>query len=153
VTAAMLATAAVLPAVAGAFPPATPGVQQTRVRLERLTVASAGTLAGYSRERFGEDWSTTTNGCDVRERVLIRDGREVMPGPSCKITRRRWRRVYDGQILTAGRSVDIDHVIPLAEAWRSGASAWTAERRERFANDTERRRSPVVPAKVGPPYR
>ena len=135
ITVAVLAIAAVLPAVAGAFPPAPSGVQQTRVRLERLTVAPAGTLAGYSRERFGGDWATTTNGCDVRERVLIRDGRDVQPGPGCKITTGRWRSVYDGAILTAGRSVDIDHVVPLAEAWRSGADTWNAERRERFAND------------------
>lgn len=124
-----------LPAVAGAFPPPPSGAQQTRVRLERLMVAPAGTLAGYSRERFGSDWSTTTNGCDVRERVLIRDGRDVLPGTGCKITTGRWRSVYDGAILTAGRSVDIDHVVPLAEAWRSGADTWNAERRERFAND------------------
>lgn len=76
----VVAAAAVLPAVAGAFPPAPSGVQQTRVRLERLTVAPAGTLAGYSRQQFGGDWATTSNGCDVRERVLIRDGRDVRTG-------------------------------------------------------------------------
>ena len=75
---AALASAAAPPAVAVAFPPAPPDVQQTRVRLERLTVAPAGTLAGYNRERFGGDWASTNNGCDVRERVLIRDGRDVL---------------------------------------------------------------------------
>ena len=59
VTVALLAVAAVLPAVAGAFPPPPSGAQQTRVRLERLMVAPAGTLAGYSRERFGGDWAST----------------------------------------------------------------------------------------------
>jgi hypothetical protein len=36
-----------------------------------------------------------------------------------------------------GEAVDarIDHVVPLAEAWRSGAAAWNADQRERFAND------------------
>jgi hypothetical protein len=33
--------------------------------------------------------------------------------------------------------VDIDHVVPLAEAWRSGAGAWTASVRQAFANDLD----------------
>ena len=121
-----LAVAAVLPTAASAFPPAPPDADQTGVRLARLTVEPAGTLAGYSRERFGGDWATTANGCDVRERVLIRDGRGIRPGPGCTITTGRWRSVYDGKILTTGRSVDIDHIVPLAESWRSGANTWTA---------------------------
>lgn len=130
-----LAVAAVLPTAASAFPPAPPDADQTRVRLARLTVEPAGTLAGYSREHFGGDWATTANGCDVRERVLIRDGRGIRPGPGCTITTGRWRSAYDGKILTMGRSVDIDHIVPLAEAWRSGANTWTAQRREQFGND------------------
>lgn len=33
------------------------------------------------------------------------------------------------------QAVQIDHVVPLAEAWVSGASAWSPDRLERFAND------------------
>jgi hypothetical protein len=131
----LVAAVACIPAAASGFPPAPPNASHTQTRLDRLTIALAGTLAGYSRDRFGGGWSTTTNGCDVRERVLLRDGRGIQPGVGCKITTGRWRSVYDGNVLTMARSVDIDHVVPLAEAWRSGADAWAAERRERFAND------------------
>ncbi|WP_241977831.1 cell wall-binding repeat-containing protein [Cryobacterium sp. TMS1-13-1] len=31
--------------------------------------------------------------------------------------------------------VDIDHMVPLSEAWKSGAYAWTAEQRRAYAND------------------
>lgn len=31
--------------------------------------------------------------------------------------------------------MDIDHVVPLANAWRSGASKWTTAQRRAFAND------------------
>ncbi len=61
--------AAFFPAPAGGLPPMPPGVQSTETALERLTVASAGSLTGYSREEFGGGWATTSNGCDVRERV------------------------------------------------------------------------------------
>jgi hypothetical protein len=31
--------------------------------------------------------------------------------------------------------VQIDHIVPLAYAWRMGAAAWSPERRRQFAND------------------
>jgi hypothetical protein len=41
--------------------------------------------------------------------------------------------------LTDSSEVDIDHVVPLANAWRSGASstAWSTADREEYANDPE----------------
>jgi hypothetical protein len=33
--------------------------------------------------------------------------------------------------------VDIDHVVPLANAWRSGAKHWSRHRRREFANDLD----------------
>lgn len=135
-TALVLVLGAVLaPGVAGGLPPTPPSVAQTKHALERLVVAPAGTLAGYSREQFGGGWASTSNGCDVRERVLIRDGRNTTTGAGCRLTSGRWRSIYDANIITTASKIDIDHVVPLAEAWRSGAQAWTAKRRERFAND------------------
>ena len=48
------------------------------------------------------------------------------------------RSLYDGTTLDSPTKVDIDHVVPLANAWRSGASAWTTDKREDFANDLDR---------------
>ncbi len=31
--------------------------------------------------------------------------------------------------------MDIDHVVPLSEAWKSGANSWTTAQRQAFAND------------------
>lgn len=31
--------------------------------------------------------------------------------------------------------MDVDHVVALKQAWKKGASAWTDEKRECFAND------------------
>lgn len=49
-----------------------------------------------------------------------------------------WYSVYDGATWTDPQDLDIDHIVPLSEAWASGASAWTTARRQAFANDLTR---------------
>ncbi|WUI03905.1 HNH endonuclease family protein [Spirillospora sp. NBC_00431] len=46
-----------------------------------------------------------------------------------------WYSPYDGITETLASEIDIDHIVPLAEAWRSGANTWTTSRRQAFAND------------------
>ncbi|MFV2114229.1 HNH endonuclease family protein [Micromonospora sp. LOL_025] len=70
-----------------------------------------------------------------REQVLKRDGTSVVVDSSCAAVSGRWYSPYDGATWSAASDVDIDHVVPLAEAWRSGASGWTTSRRQSFAND------------------
>ena len=48
-----------------------------------------------------------------------------------------WRNHYDTRDLNSPDDVQIDHVVPLGEAWRSGASKWRYERRREFANDLD----------------
>ncbi|MGW3450289.1 GmrSD restriction endonuclease domain-containing protein [Streptomyces sp. NPDC001076] len=40
--------------------------------------------------------------------------------------------------------MDVDHLIPLAEVWDSGASAWTAKEREAYANDLDAPRALIA---------
>ncbi|MFJ7416817.1 HNH endonuclease family protein [Streptomyces sp. NPDC098077] len=93
---------------------------------------------GYTRSSF-KHWNAgenTTDGCNTRAEVLIAEA-VVAPtvGASCKLTGGTWVSYYDGQEVTSAGSLDIDHMVPLAESWDSGASAWTAARREAYAND------------------
>jgi len=48
-----------------------------------------------------------------------------------------WVSVYDGIETPDPGAFDIDHLIPLAEAWSSGAADWDADTRMRFANDLD----------------
>ena len=56
-------------------------------------------------------------------------------GSRCSLTGGAWVSPYDGIRFTASGKLDIDHVVPLAEAWDSGAWSWTPQRREAYAND------------------
>ncbi|MFI2504924.1 HNH endonuclease family protein [Streptomyces sp. NPDC018972] len=92
---------------------------------------------GYNRDLFPH-WITQSGTCNTRETVLKRDGSGVVTDSSCAATSGSWYSPYDGATWSAASDVDIDHLVPLAEAWDSGADSWTTSRRQSFANDLTR---------------
>jgi hypothetical protein len=100
-------------------------------------VRSSDPAADYRRAAFGDDWDyDPVSGCNTREEVLI-DESVIHPtvDDRCRTTNGRWRSLYDGVETDDPADLQIDHLVPLADAWRSGADAWTADRRRSFAND------------------
>lgn len=90
----------------------------------RLPVAAPTPVAAYERAQFPH-WIEVTAGCDTRCTVLDRQ-RDRAGG---------WLSAYDGYVASGPAELEIDHVVPLAEAWASGASGWTLGKRRAFAND------------------
>ncbi|GAB3586027.1 HNH endonuclease family protein [Amycolatopsis endophytica] len=119
-----------------AEPPNIPSESTARSELAGLTVRADGSSTGYSREKFPH-WDDQGDSCNTREVVLKRDGTDVVTDSSCAATSGTWKSPYDGGTWTASSDVDIDHVVPLAAAWRTGAAAWTTAQREAFANDLD----------------
>lgn len=124
----------VYPQPAGAYPPDIPSKATVQSELNALTVQAEGSSAGYSRDLFPH-WISQGNNCNTREVVLQRDGSNVQVGSDCYPTSGSWYSEYDGVTRTVASQISIDHVVALAEAWRSGASSWTTSRRQSFAND------------------
>ncbi|MCD0448812.1 HNH endonuclease family protein [Actinocorallia sp. API 0066] len=122
---------------ASATPPGIPSLTTARNQLNALTVANEGSSSGYNRNLFPH-WITISGTCNTRETVLKRDGTNVVTNSACAATSGSWYSPYDGATWTAASDVDIDHMVPLAEAWRSGASSWTTAKRQQFANDLSR---------------
>jgi Protein of unknown function (DUF1524) len=120
------------PGAAGASDPSL-----ARQQLAELTVADPLSMAGYSRARFPH-WIQQNNGCDTRDLVLKRQGQGVETTGACKIVKGSWLSPYDNQTYTDPQKLDVDHLVPLADAWRSGAKDWTDDRRQDFANDLTR---------------
>ncbi|MFF3512857.1 HNH endonuclease family protein [Streptomyces sp. NPDC002573] len=107
-----------------------------RSYLASLTVATEN-RTGYNRDLF-PTWITISGTCNTREYILKRDGSNVVTDSSCAATSGSWYSPYDGATWTAASDLDIDHLVPLAEAWDSGAGKWTTAQRQAFANDVTR---------------
>ncbi|MCF6521816.1 HNH endonuclease family protein [Streptomyces sp. JJ36] len=131
-----LAAGLLTPGPAQAAPPTPPGASQARSLLAGLTVAAEGSMTGYDRDKFPH-WSSQGDNCNTREVVLERDGSGVQTGGDCYPTSGSWYSAYDGATWYQASDLDVDHMVPLAEAWRSGADDWSTSHREDFANDLD----------------
>ena len=101
--------------------------------------------SGYDRALFKHWIDADKNRCDTRAEVLISEA-VVKPkvDRKCKITGGKWLSTYDNKSVTNASQLDVDHLVPLAEAWRSGAWAWTAMQRQEFANDLTDKRALIA---------
>lgn len=89
----------------------------------------------YRRSYFGDERLDADGNCRItREEVLARTS-SVPVTERCWIHRGRWHSYYDDRTWTDSRDIQIDHLVPLAEAWDSGAYRWTAAQRQAFGND------------------
>ncbi|WAL93965.1 HNH endonuclease family protein [Streptomyces sp. Je 1-369] len=91
---------------------------------------------GYQRTSFKHWVDADKDGCSTRNEVLL-DEAVTAPerGAKCKLSGGRWYSAYDDQYVEGPSKIDIDHRVPLAEAWDSGAKGWTAAERQAYAND------------------
>ncbi|EEU45937.1 bacterial-type extracellular deoxyribonuclease [Fusarium vanettenii 77-13-4] len=124
-------------ALAAPTPPGIPTESTARSLLSGLTVGTPTNTDTYDRDLFPH-WETVSGACNTREFVLQRDGTNVVTNSACAATSGTWRSPYDGATWTAASDVDIDHMVPLQNAWISGAASWTTAKRRDFANDITR---------------
>ncbi|MER6280634.1 HNH endonuclease family protein [Streptomyces sp900105245] len=91
---------------------------------------------GYVRTAFKHWVDADKDGCNTRAEVLKA---EAVIAPEqinrCSLIGGAWYSPYDDRYIEGPTGLDIDHLVPLAEAWDSGASAWSAAEREAYAND------------------
>lgn len=118
----------------GLVQPAMAESRRDAIRVLNALPVSPERPSGYDRDLF-RHWSDLDgDGCTTREQVLI-DERKSGQVRGCDVVDGRWRSVYDGDVTSNPSNFDIDHYVPLKEAWDSGAWRWNAATRERFAND------------------
>jgi hypothetical protein len=121
----------------------TPSALLARTALDALAVKGPAPMTGYRRVgEFGEAWADVDrNGCDTRNDVLRRDLVRTTVVAGCTVRRGVLHDPYTGTTIRFVRgegtseAVQIDHVVALADAWRTGAQRLPQERRIALAND------------------
>lgn len=112
--------------------------------LTRLEVKGRAPKTGYTRQAFGPAWKDVDhNGCDTRNDVLAAQLSHVTYTGSvpCQVKSGTLIDPFSGKTIgflrgqTTSGLVQIDHVVPLSDAWQKGAQKLSAERREAVAND------------------
>lgn len=104
--------------------------------LSMVDLREESTITPYKRSAF-KHWVDADRNCrDARQEVLSRDSSSTPVG-KCKITRGSWVSWLDGKSYSRPAKLQIDHLVPLAEAWTSGSSAWSPSQRSEFANDLD----------------
>jgi hypothetical protein len=114
-----------------------PTTTEAETLLSQLQVVPEGPRDGYDRALFKHWVDADSDGCDTREEVLIQQS--LVPaaqGDGCSVSG-EWLSAYDATTFVAPGGLDIDHMVPLGEAWDSDASTWDSSRREAYANDLD----------------
>jgi hypothetical protein len=118
-------------------PSAAPGEALDRPHLGWLTIEDRPIPSVPYRR---DDWPTWLdpdgNGCDARDDVL-RSSSLTPVAAGCDVEFGLWTSIYDGRLLTAASEVDLDHVVALEQAHRSGGWRWSPQQRALFSNDPE----------------
>ncbi|MFF9244693.1 HNH endonuclease family protein [Streptomyces sp. NPDC014776] len=129
------ATAQAAPASAAVRDPGQTLTAPVRDVLAQLLIA-AENRTGYQRDAFKHWVDVDKDGCNTRVEVLKAEA-VIAPeqGPRCTLSGGEWYSPYDDRYIDGPRGLDIDHLVPLAEAWDSGASQWSPAEREAYAND------------------
>ncbi|MCX4902450.1 HNH endonuclease family protein (plasmid) [Streptomyces sp. NBC_01369] len=141
------ASASGAPADGASAAPGAPAGGSNLSLAEAIAKIPAGTedRTGYERDSFHLWVDADKDGCDTRKEVLIAEAVKAPgQGARCALSGGEWLSYYDEVTVTAATKLDIDHIVPLAEAWDSGASKWDADRREQYANDLTADRSLVA---------
>ena len=108
-----------------------------RTAVRALSVAPE-VNTGYDRDRYFGVWKDTNRDCqNTRQEVLIQETRAALAYTSrgCTVSRGRWVTSWDNRVHSYASTVQIDHTVPVHEAWGSGARYWSQARRVAFYND------------------
>lgn len=117
--------------------------------LEEIEIRSAYDGDDYERSDWGGWERLEDTGCTTQQTMLIRDtipDTQVLDEEdNCILVYGATHSPYTMEYIEHDRTsedftrtpFDIDHVVSIHDAWRSGGHEWDAEQREAFYNDTE----------------
>ena len=92
----------------------------------------------YDRDDYMTSWLDADRNCvNARHEVLAIESLipPTFSASGCTVVAGLWYDPFTGQEFTSPGDLDIDHFVPLAEAHKSGAWEWEADKKSAYAND------------------
>ena len=128
-----------LPASTNPAPvPTLTAIHTSELNILKVTIAEVRTnLPEYDRDDW-KHWTDADRDCqDARNEVLVAESRAAVAyrtDKKCRVATGEWLAPYTGTFVTDPSKLDVDHMVPLGNAHRSGSWRWSAEEREQYAN-------------------
>ncbi|MGR4000253.1 MAG: HNH endonuclease family protein [Alphaproteobacteria bacterium] len=92
----------------------------------------------YQRAQWLKYWADNDGDCQNTRHEVLQEQSLIpatLDAAGCRVVKGLWIDPYTGIKHTDPAELDIDHLIPLAEAHRSGGNLWNHQQRRDFAND------------------
>ncbi len=116
---------------------ANPALRSLVERLRALIDSPDLQRPDYDRDEFSH-WLDEDEDCiNTRHEVLQEEAITFTMDPEegCLVSSGEWYDPFTDRTFSSPGDLHVDHVVALADAWRSGAWAWSREERDEFAND------------------
>ena len=102
----------------------------------KLNLRADGIVPGYDRSAW--NWVDADRDCqNTRAEVLIAESREPVTFTSssnCTVLGGSWYDPYTDAYFSVAHDLDVDHFVPLSDAYSSGGVGWAPDRRREYAN-------------------
>jgi hypothetical protein len=89
----------------------------------------------YDRDGWEEGLVIDGDCLRTRHEVLAEESTVEVALDGCRVVAGRWLDPLTGDVFTDADDLQVDHLVALADAHRSGAWRWDADRKAAFAND------------------
>ena len=119
-------------------PQATPAAEFESILSSLIVQPVPEELAEYNRKDW-RHWVDADKDCqDARQEVLVAESTQTVvftEEDQCRVESGNWVAPFTGVVETDPGKLDVDHLVPLANAHRSGAHSWSKDRKKEYAND------------------
>ena len=117
--------------------PSTAGSPDSRL-VDLVIAATPEDFLDYNR-RLWRHWEDADGDCqDARQEVLVEESVGIIiftDVGQCWVASGQWVAPFTGTVVTDPSKLDIDHLVPLANAHRLGGHSWDTDRKRAYAND------------------